>query len=48
MIAMSTGDLSEFTQPDAQIAEAHELHRALGPVHLTMIGIGRSSARASS
>jgi APA family basic amino acid/polyamine antiporter len=37
---MGPGDLSEFTQPDAEIAEAHELHRALGPVHLTMIGIG--------
>jgi len=37
---MSAGDQSEFTQPDAEIAEAHELHRVLGPVHLTMIGIG--------
>ncbi len=37
---MGSGDMSEFTQPDAEIAEAHELHRALGPVHLTMIGIG--------
>ncbi|HVP83270.1 MAG TPA: amino acid permease [Rhizomicrobium sp.] len=37
---MSAGDRSEFTQPDAEIAEAHELHRVLGPVHLTMIGIG--------
>ena len=27
-------------QPDPVIAEAHELHRALGPINLIMIGIG--------
>lgn len=37
---MAAGDLTDLTQPDPNIAEAHELHRALGPVHLTMIGIG--------
>ncbi|HEX2594346.1 MAG TPA: amino acid permease [Rhizomicrobium sp.] len=29
-----------LTQPDPVVAEEHELHRSLGPVHLTMIGIG--------
>ena len=37
---MSAGEISEFTKPGAGNDEAIELHRALGPVHLTMIGIG--------
>ncbi len=35
-------------QPDPVVAEDHELKRTLGPVHLTMIGIGASSAPVSS
>src|ERR1700744_6651071 len=27
-------------QPDPVVAEEHELHKTLGPVHLTMLGIG--------
>ncbi|HXJ02510.1 MAG TPA: amino acid permease, partial [Micropepsaceae bacterium] len=30
----------DLTQPDSIIAEEHELHRALGPVSLIMLGIG--------
>jgi APA family basic amino acid/polyamine antiporter len=30
----------ELTQPNAAIAEAHELKRALGPINLILIGIG--------
>lgn len=37
---MSAGKTSEFTRPAEADAETNELHRALGPVHLTMIGIG--------
>src|ERR1700719_286443 len=33
-------DVSALTQPESVIAEAHELHRALGPVNLVLIGIG--------
>ncbi|HEY3777523.1 MAG TPA: amino acid permease [Rhizomicrobium sp.] len=33
-------DATVLTQPEAVIAEAHELKRALGPVNLIMIGIG--------
>lgn len=29
-----------LTQPDPVVAEEHQLHRSLGPVSLTMIGIG--------
>ena len=29
-----------LTQPDPVVAEQHELKRTLGPVHLTMLGIG--------
>src|SRR5881394_1188799 len=29
-----------LTQPDPVVASEHELHRTLGPVHLTMLGIG--------
>jgi len=35
---MSTTELSE--QPDPVVAEEHALKRTLGPVHLTMLGIG--------
>src|SRR5438477_4286715 len=33
-------DAASLSQPEAVIAEAHELKRALGPVNLIMIGIG--------
>ena len=33
-------DTNDLAQPDPVVAEAHELKRTLGPVHLTMIGIG--------
>src|SRR5690242_6714317 len=33
-------DSTALTQPDAVIAGAHELKRALGPVNLVLIGIG--------
>ncbi len=29
-----------LTQPNPVLAEEHQLHRTLGPVHLTMLGIG--------
>ena len=31
---------ADLTQPDPVVAEAHDLRRTLGPVHLTMLGIG--------
>lgn len=31
---------TSLTQPDPVVAEEHELKRTLGPVHLTMLGIG--------
>ena len=31
---------ASLRQPDAVVAEVHDLKRALGPVHLTMLGIG--------
>jgi APA family basic amino acid/polyamine antiporter len=37
---MTTTDEYALTQVDPVVAEAHELKRSLGPVHLTMIGIG--------
>lgn len=38
---MSDGiDDTGLTQPDPVIADEHQLKRTLGPVHLTMIGIG--------
>src|ERR1700740_3163610 len=35
-----TTDSPALTQPDAVVANAHELKRALGPVNLVLIGIG--------
>ena len=37
---MTSNGLFELTQPASVIAEEHELHRALGPVSLIMLGIG--------
>ena len=36
----SMSDDTFLTQPNSVIAEEHQLHRALGPVSLIMIGIG--------
>ena len=36
----SMSDDAHYTQPNPVVAEDHELHRALGPVSLIMIGIG--------
>jgi APA family basic amino acid/polyamine antiporter len=38
--AEMASDVAALTQPDAVVAEAHELKRALGPVNLILIGIG--------
>ena len=37
---MKANGLTDLAQPDAVIAQEHELHRALGPVNLIMLGIG--------
>src|SRR5271156_2489696 len=38
--AEMASDITALTQPEAVVAEAHELKRALGPVNLVLIGIG--------
>ena len=37
---MRGNDLTDLTQPDPVVAHEHQLHRALGPVSLIMLGIG--------
>ena len=37
---MSATDLPGLAEPDPVVAGEHQLHRALGPFHLIMIGIG--------
>src|SRR5215831_10449572 len=37
---MTTTDDYALRQVDSTVAEAHQLKRSLGPIHLTMIGIG--------
>src|ERR1700731_5039312 len=33
-------DVAQLTLPDAVVADAHHLHRSLGPINLIMIGMG--------
>jgi APA family basic amino acid/polyamine antiporter len=37
---MADADLTDLIQPDPVVADEHQLHRTLGPVHLTLLGIG--------